>query len=207
MFFVVVTYCAVLCVDIVIKCCVINTMVSYRTVCAPTASSGIRSNYAHPLDGDQFTLGDWIGRVRTKRREMRRKNADLRVATVLTLTLRRAEADLRVRQLERATKWDELNQQISQAQTFAPASTTRSSIEPTPTQQQPNYYQQNHQQLIFNNTSIQQQQQQQHHLDPMEQEQQRITQQAADDEIWRNELSDLDQFIRNLSAIKTCVVR
>lgn len=65
---------------------------------------------------NQFTLCDWIGKVKGKKRELRRKrsNNDLRVAAMLTTALIRAEAEMRRKQQDRAVKWAQLNIQIRQ---------------------------------------------------------------------------------------------
>lgn len=65
---------------------------------------------------NQFTLCDWIGKVKGKKRELRRKrsNNDLRVAAMLTTALIRAEAEMRRKQQDRAIKWAQLNIQIRQ---------------------------------------------------------------------------------------------
>lgn len=65
---------------------------------------------------NQFTLCDWIGKVKGKKRELRRKRSsnDLRVAAMLTTALIRAEAEMRRKQQDRAVKWAQLNIQIRQ---------------------------------------------------------------------------------------------
>lgn len=65
---------------------------------------------------NQFTLCDWIGKVKGKKRELRRKrsNNDLRVAAMLTTALISAEAEMRRKQQDRAVKWAQLNIQIRQ---------------------------------------------------------------------------------------------
>lgn len=74
--------------------------------------SSVRPEILSNYSSTQITLGDWIGKVKGKKREMRRKNANLRVAAMLTTALRRAEAEMRHKQQERALKWAELNVQI-----------------------------------------------------------------------------------------------
>lgn len=74
--------------------------------------SSVRPEILSNYSTTQITLGDWIGKVKGKKREMRRKNANLRVAAMLTTALKRAEAEMRHKQHERALKWAELNVQI-----------------------------------------------------------------------------------------------
>lgn len=77
-------------------------------------SSHIISNY-DSRKGKAVSLFDWIGKVKCKKTEMRRKrrNQDLRVAAILTTALVRAEQDLRIKQQERALKWAKLNLEIN----------------------------------------------------------------------------------------------
>lgn len=77
-----------------------------------SSSPFIISNYKN----NQITLCDWIGKVRVKKREIRRRKSptDLRIAAMLTTALQRAEAEMRRKQQERAMKWAELNLQIRQ---------------------------------------------------------------------------------------------
>ena len=77
-------------------------------------SSRILSNYDRR--GKTVSLFDWIGKVKCKKIEMRRKrrSQDLRVAAILTDALIRAEKELRRKQQERALKWAQLNIELSQ---------------------------------------------------------------------------------------------
>lgn len=77
-------------------------------------STHIISNY-DSTKGRAVSLFDWIGKVKCKKTEMRRKrrNQDLRVAAILTTALRRAEHEMRIKQQERALKWAKLNLEIS----------------------------------------------------------------------------------------------
>lgn len=78
-------------------------------------SSHIISNY-DVRKGRAFSLFDWIGKVKCKKTEIRRKrrNQDLRVAAILTTALHTAEREMRIKQQERALKWAKLNLEISQ---------------------------------------------------------------------------------------------
>lgn len=78
-------------------------------------SSHIISNY-DVKKGRAFSLFDWIGKVKCKKTEMRRRrrNQDLRVAAILTTSLISAEREMRIKQQERALKWAKLNLEISQ---------------------------------------------------------------------------------------------
>lgn len=78
-------------------------------------SSHIVSNY-DVRKGRAFSLFDWIGKVKCKKTEMRRRrrNQDLRVAAILTTALISAEREMRIKQQERALKWAKLNLEISQ---------------------------------------------------------------------------------------------
>lgn len=78
-------------------------------------SSHIISNY-DVRKGRAISLFDWIGKVKCKKTEMRRKrrNQDLRVAALLTTALISAEREQRIKQQERALKWAKLNLEISQ---------------------------------------------------------------------------------------------
>lgn len=78
-------------------------------------STHIISNY-DVKKGRAFSLFDWIGKVKCKKTEMRRKrrNQDLRVAAILTTSLISAEREMRIKQQERALKWAKLNLEISQ---------------------------------------------------------------------------------------------
>lgn len=78
-------------------------------------STHILSNY-DVRKGRAFSLFDWIGKVKCKKTEMRRKrrNQDLRVAAILTTALISAEREMRIKQQERALKWAKLNLEISQ---------------------------------------------------------------------------------------------
>lgn len=78
-------------------------------------SSHIISNY-DVRKGRALSLFDWIGKVKCKKTEIRRKrrNQDLRVAAILTTSLVRAEQEMRIKQQERALKWAKLNLEISQ---------------------------------------------------------------------------------------------
>lgn len=78
-------------------------------------STHIISNY-DVRKGRAFSLFDWIGKVKCKKTEMRRRrrNQDLRVSAILTRTLLTAEKEMRIKQQERALKWAKLNLDISQ---------------------------------------------------------------------------------------------
>ncbi|XP_031618565.1 uncharacterized protein LOC116337808 [Contarinia nasturtii] len=78
-------------------------------------STHIISNY-DVRKGRAFSLFDWIGKVKCKKMEMRRKrrSQDLRVAAILTTALISAEREMRIKQQERALKWAKLNLEISQ---------------------------------------------------------------------------------------------
>lgn len=78
-------------------------------------STHIISNY-DVRKGRAFSLFDWIGKVKCKKTELRRKrrNQDLRVAAILTTALISAEREMRIKQQERALKWAKLNLEISQ---------------------------------------------------------------------------------------------
>lgn len=78
-------------------------------------SSHIISNY-DVRKGRAISLFDWIGKVKCKKTEMRRKrrNQDLRVAALLTTALISAEREQRIKQQERALKWAKLNLEINQ---------------------------------------------------------------------------------------------
>lgn len=89
-----------------------KTSVIYR-VCI--MGSSVRQEIVSNYSTSQITLGDWIGKVKGKKRELRRKNNNLRVAAMLTTALKRAEAEMRRKQQERALKWAELNVQIREA--------------------------------------------------------------------------------------------
>jgi len=55
-----------------------------------------------------MSLCDWIGRIKNKKRNIRRDNRfsqNLRVFAVLTQALDRAEVDMREKQRERAERW------------------------------------------------------------------------------------------------------
>lgn len=73
-------------------------------------STHILSNY-DSQKGKCVSLFDWIGKVKCKKTEMRRKRRqqDLRVAAILTRALIRAEQEMRIKQQERALKWAKLN--------------------------------------------------------------------------------------------------
>lgn len=126
-------------------------------------SSKIISNF--PKSDKRITsLCDWIGRIKNKKKDFRRNtrfNQNLRVATLLTQALDRAEHEMRIKQRERAQKWAnfsaEVNMQIEQ-----------------------NLYEEEtkHQQ---NRKDI--------------------------EEMWNGELNGLDNFMKNLSQIKTNIVR
>jgi len=77
-------------------------------------SSNILSNY-DCRKGRAVSLFDWIGKVKCKKAEMRRRrrNQDLRVAAILTTALIRAEQEMRIKQQERALKWAKLNLELS----------------------------------------------------------------------------------------------
>lgn len=76
-------------------------------------SSLIISNY-DVRKGKVLSLFDWIGKVKCKKTEMRRRRRrpDLRVAAILTRTIISAEKEMRIKQQERALKWARLNIQI-----------------------------------------------------------------------------------------------
>lgn len=78
-------------------------------------STHILSNY-DVKRSRAFSLFDWIGKVKCKKTEMRRRrrHQDLRVAAILTTALVRAEQEMRLKQQERALKWAQLNLEISQ---------------------------------------------------------------------------------------------
>lgn len=78
-------------------------------------STHILSNY-DSQKGKCVSLFDWIGKVKCKKTEMRRKRRqqDLRVAAILTTALVRAEQEMRIKQQERALKWAKLNLEINQ---------------------------------------------------------------------------------------------
>lgn len=54
------------------------------------------------------TLNEWILTVKHKKRAIRRKDKDLRVAAMLATAIRRAQTDLRQKQGERAQRWAQL---------------------------------------------------------------------------------------------------
>lgn len=64
----------------------------------------------HKYCSNTETLNQWISTVRYKKVIVRRqrRNQDLRVAAVLTSALKRAEADLKRRQSERAQRWAQI---------------------------------------------------------------------------------------------------
>lgn len=75
-------------------------------------SSKIISNFKN---NGAVTLCDWIGKVKCKKREVKRKtrDRDLRVVAILTTALQRAETEMRKKQQERAAKWAELHLQVT----------------------------------------------------------------------------------------------
>lgn len=76
-------------------------------------SSRILSNY-DIRRGNAVSLFEWIGKVKCKKVEMRRKRRqqDLRVAAILTTALQRAERDMKIKQQERALKWAQFNLEL-----------------------------------------------------------------------------------------------
>lgn len=78
-------------------------------------SSHIISNY-DVRTSKALSLFDWIGKVRCKKTELRRRRrkVDLRVAAILTRTIITAEKEMRIKQQERALKWAKLNLEITQ---------------------------------------------------------------------------------------------
>lgn len=95
-----------------------TTVTSYKenkmAATATAPSKAILSNYT----SNQITLCDWIGKVKVKKRQLRRcrrTHNDLRIAAVLTTALQRAEEEMRRKQQDRAVKWAQLNIQIRQS--------------------------------------------------------------------------------------------
>lgn len=78
-------------------------------------SSHIISNY-DVRTSKALSLFDWIGKVKCKKTELRRRRrkVDLRVAAILTRTIVTAEKEMRIKQQERALKWAKLNLEITQ---------------------------------------------------------------------------------------------
>lgn len=76
-------------------------------------SSRILSNY-DSRKSQAVSLFEWIGKVKCKKVEMRRKRRqqDLRVAAILTTALLRAEQEMKMKQQERALKWAQLNLEL-----------------------------------------------------------------------------------------------
>jgi len=76
-------------------------------------SSRILANY-DSRKGNAVSLFEWIGKVKCKKIEMRRKRRqqDLRVAAILTTALQRAEQEMKIKQQERALKWAQLNLEL-----------------------------------------------------------------------------------------------
>lgn len=85
-------------------------------------SSRILSNY-DCRKGNAVSLFEWIGKVKCKKVEMRRKrrHQDLRVAAILTTALQRAERDMKLKQQERALKWAQLNIELQRHSALATA--------------------------------------------------------------------------------------
>lgn len=126
-------------------------------------SSKIISNF--PKSDKRITsLCDWIGRIKNKKRDVRRNarfNQNLRVSALLTQALDRAETEMRIKQRERAQKWANFSADVNMH--------------------------------IEQNLYVEETKQEQHRKDV--------------EEMWNGELNDLDNFIKNLSQIKTNVVR
>lgn len=76
-------------------------------------SSRILANY-DSRKGNAVSLFEWIGKVKCKKIEMRRRRRqqDLRVAAILTTSLQRAEREMKIKQQERALKWAQLNLEL-----------------------------------------------------------------------------------------------
>lgn len=66
--------------------------------------------------GNIVTLFEWIGKVKCKKVEMRRKRPQdhLRVMAILTTALQRAECDMERQRQKRAHKWAEMNFALQQ---------------------------------------------------------------------------------------------
>lgn len=177
------------------------------------AAAAIATAAANGGGATHLTLGDWIGRVRCKRRSARRKNANLRIAAVLEMALRSAETELKVRQQQRAAKWATLNQQIernNRLRSRSPPPRVPDSVESSDDDATMMHEDSEEEEEEEDNTGTGQQTPppQQRHMDIGGADAEQLElQQRTDDELWRNELSGLDQFINRMNQVKTCVVR
>ncbi|XP_055847960.1 uncharacterized protein LOC129913360 [Episyrphus balteatus] len=133
------------------------------------------------LPKDEKTLFDWVREFRMKKiqmkRNVRRGVAGLRVCAILSTALRSAEKELRKKQQERYMRWSELQIKLIESQNKR--------------NQSPNYSSENRNincdsELINNKR---------------EKEEARRKEVA---ELWKTEISSLDEFMRNMSSHK-CV--
>lgn len=60
------------------------------------------------LRGRTEVLNDWISKFRHKKVQMKRQRRDLRITAILTKAMYTAEAELRHKQQERASRWNQL---------------------------------------------------------------------------------------------------
>ncbi|KAI8120269.1 hypothetical protein CVS40_8432 [Lucilia cuprina] len=127
------------------------------------------------------TLGDWVKNFRLKKMQMKRKlrsGGNLRVCAILSTALMTAELELRRKQQERFQKWLEFQTKINKNHELKPR------LPPQPHQSSVG----DHMILVSNYH------QQQHEEEKSCKQSEEIT------NLWKCELSELDNFMRSISS-------
>lgn len=133
------------------------------------------------------TLGDWVKNFRLKKMQMKRKlrlGGELRVCALISTALMTAELELRRKQQERFQKWLEFQTKINKNNELQPKK---------------NESHHNHQRHQHNRS------QQQHHQDDVimvsnHDEEKSCKQSEEITNLWKCELSELDNFMRSISS-------
>lgn len=132
------------------------------------------------------TLGDWVKNFRLKKMQMKRKlrsGGDLRVCAILSTALITAELELRRKQQERFQKWLDFQTKINNNQELQPKNEL-------PHQQQQTRHHRNHQQPQNDEMILVSQ----HDEEKTSKQSEEIT------NLWKCELSELDNFMRSISS-------
>uniref|UniRef100_A0A1I8MSP8 Uncharacterized protein n=1 Tax=Musca domestica TaxID=7370 RepID=A0A1I8MSP8_MUSDO len=134
------------------------------------------------LDQNPKTLGDWVKNFRLKKIQMKRKlrasGAELRVCAILSTALMSAELELRRKQQERFQKWLEFQSKINKNHELQPRS------EPLSQHQQHS--------SNFNEEVVL--------VARHESDAQTCKQSEEITNLWKCELSELDNFMRSISS-------
>lgn len=126
------------------------------------------------------TLGDWVKNFRLKKIQMKRKlrtsGGQLRVCAILSTALMTAELELRRKQQERFQKWLEFQSKINKNHELQADSNTNNKIQ--------------HEKMVLVSSD--------------ESDAQSYKQNEQITNLWKCELSELDNFMRSISSANSC---